>query len=452
MSPIFAKLSASLGRSVGRLGPRARKVLRYVGFAALGLVSFVFAFQLTFPFDRVKDKIVDVLADKYEVTIGSVERSIVPGRVYFHALSLRTRPAKAGDVATTFYIARLEIDLGLLALLRGAVAVDLDAQIGSGEITGQVALAKSGTSIELDGEDLPSASLPMREVLGLPMSGKVRFAFELDLPSEKAKTGKVAADWAKAEGRVEFACPSGCTIGDGKSKLKLTTRNARQQAFLDESGGGIDFGKVNIDSLFANVEIKRGKLEVTRFDAKSGDGELHIELTMALAQDIQSSEVTGCLRFRGSDALLRREPKTHAAISTTGAPLGPDNLFHITLQGPLRTMRRLGKICGPGTSTGTGSPGGTPPRPNLTVTPEVATQPPGTDTPPIQPPPAAAPVAEPPGPITPDGTDVPHVPPPSPIGEGPAPVVEPSPGVVIPPSAAPPTPSPEPAAGSDVLE
>ena len=50
MSPLFTNLGATLGRS---LGPRARKALRYLGLAALGLVSFVLAFQLTFPFSRV---------------------------------------------------------------------------------------------------------------------------------------------------------------------------------------------------------------------------------------------------------------------------------------------------------------------------------------------------------------------------------------------------------------
>ena len=47
------------------LRPRTRKILSYLGFAVLGLVTFVFAFQMTFPFDRVKDKAVDLLTEKY---------------------------------------------------------------------------------------------------------------------------------------------------------------------------------------------------------------------------------------------------------------------------------------------------------------------------------------------------------------------------------------------------
>lgn len=448
-----------LGNLGSSLGPRTRKVLRYVGLAVLAIVTFVFAFQMTFPFDRVKAKVIEALSDKYEVTIGGVERGLIPGRMYFKAFSLRTRPTKASDVATTAYIEQLEVDLGLLALLRGTVAVKLDAKIGPGHIKGKVALARSGMSVHLKGDDLPSGSLPVQVALGLPMNGKVRFSFDLDVPNEKSKTGAVAPNWARAEGGAEFACPSGCTVGDGKSKLKLTTNNARQQAFLDEGGGGIDFGKVNIDSLIADVEIKHGKLEITRFETRSGDGELHIQFSMMLNQDFQSSLVAGCLRFRGSDALLKREPKTHAAISTTGAPLGPDNLFHIKLDGPLRQVRRIGVVCGSASGSGGESPGGATPRPNLTITPEVpkpglgsvSTPPPPQPPPPqVQPPgspaaPPAAPAAAPPSaPAAPTGpTEVPHAP--GAVGEGPPPVVFPSTGSAAPSTgSAPPSPAPPP--------
>jgi type II secretion system protein N len=362
---------------VPNLGPRMRKVVRYGGFALVGLITFVFAVQLTFPFARVKDKVVELLSEKYDVTIGDVERGILPGRMYFKAVSLRTRPTSVDEPPTTFYIEQLEINLGLFALLRGTAQVKLDAKIGPGHIKGTVALSRDGTDIDLVGDDLPSASLPMREALGLPMSGKVRFAFALDLPSEKSKAGKVGPMWTKAEGGLELACPTGCTIGDGKSKLRAKLKNRAQQAFAE---GGIDFGKVNVDTLLANVTIKNGKLTVTKFDVKSPDGDLHVDLDMTLNQDLQSSQVTGCLRFKGSDGLLKREAKTHAAISTTGAPLGPDNLFHIRLDGPLREVRRLGQVCGSAAAnTNMDSPnGGAGPRPNLTVTPDSPTTRPPT--------------------------------------------------------------------------
>jgi type II secretion system protein N len=374
------------------LGPRTRKVVRIFGFIVLFLVTFVFALQWTFPFHRVRDKIVEVLSAKYEVTIpedDGIERGLIPGRVYFNKVTLRTRPAKADDVPTTFFIHRLKVDVGLFALIGGKASVDIDAEIAGGHITGNIGLSKSMTSIHVDGKSLPSASLPMREAIGLPMSGKVNFAFNLDLPNDKLKNGRAGPNWEKATGNATFECPTGCTFGDGKTKLKPKLKNSRNQAFAE---GGIEFGKLNVTTLIAKIDIARGTLKVTKFDTKSDDGKLFIDFSMKLERDIGDSIVEGCLRFDGSTELLKRDPRTHAAISTTGAPKAADGLFHIKLEGKVKEMRRLGKEC-----TGSGGeskdvPSRDTSRPSITIQPE---HPPADAaapqfTPPPPPPPADA--------------------------------------------------------------
>jgi type II secretion system protein N len=429
------------------LGPRSRRVLRYVGLVLLALVAFVLALQATFPYDRVKDAVIQLLSEKgYDAQIGDVERGIMPARVTFKAVSARTRPTKAGDLATTLYLEQLEVDLGLLPLLHGTVAVKIDAKVGPGHLKGTIALSKDATSVHVAGDELASANLPMRIALGLPMTGKIRLAVDLELPNDR-KAGKSGPNFPKAEGTAEFACPSGCTIGDGKSKLQLTTNNARQQEFLDQSGGGIDFGRVNVDSLIARVELKNGKLDLTRFEFKSGDGEAHVAVSLTVNQDIMASTITGCLRFHDSEAFRKREPKTDAALTTTGAPLGPDGLFHIKLDGPIRTMRRIGVVCG--SNAGGETPGNPPPRPNLSVTPEPAKPGMGSVNFPTPQQPAPAPVAPPAAPPPPPaappptGGDAAHVP-----TEGPPPVVYPSTGSGVPGAAPVGSPPPAPPGGA----
>ncbi len=352
------------------LGPRARKALRIVGLVLLGLVTFVFALQLTFPYHRVKDKIIEALSAKYQVTIGDVERGIIPGRMYFKSVRLESRPEKAGDDVNSFYISELEVDLGLLALIKGTASVDIDATIGPGHLKGNIAISKSLTSIDLEGTDLPPGSLRIKEGIGLPMSGKIAFKFALDLPNEAGKSGgKAVPNWQKAEGNIVFECPSGCTIGDGKTKLKPKLKNARSQAFAND---GIEFGKVNVDSMLVKVAIKDGKMTLTEFDTKSQDGQLKVDFEATLAPSFSDSMVAGCLRFKGSEVLSKREPKTHAAISTTGANLGPDDLFHIRLDGKFKDMKRLAQNCGPALKNiNMDNPGGNSgdSRPNLTVQP-----------------------------------------------------------------------------------
>ncbi len=386
------------------LGNRARLALRYAGFVVLGLVTFVFALQLTFPYARVKDKIIEALSAQYDVTIGSVDRGLMPGRLYFNNVQLRTRPTKSDEVAAMFYVEKLEVDLGIFALVRGVAQINIDAKIATGHLKGKVAISKGATVIDLEGIDLPAGNLPMREAIGLPLTGKIEFSFDLSLPNEKTKAGKVAPDWSKAEGEVSFECPAGCTFGDGKTKLKPKLKNSRNAAFASD---GIEFGKVNVDTMAARATIKDGRLELTKFETKSADGELHVDYSMTLSPDFGESMVAGCLRFKGSEVLQKREPKTHAAISTTGAQLGPDNLFHIRLDGKFKDMKRLAQTCGPSIKGNMDDPGADSHRPNLAVTPEGDSVRPTMTAPP--PPPI-------PPPTVPADAAV-HIPPPSPADE-----------------------------------
>lgn len=371
------------------LGRKAKLALKIVGFFLLAVITFVVALQATFPYDRVKDRIVDALSAKYDVTIGEVERGIVPGRVYFKAVTLRTRPAKADEIPSVLYIERLEVDMGILALLSSTAKINLDAKIATGHIKGTIALSKTRTVVDISGVDVPAGNLPMKEIIGLPMSGKLELDFSLDLPIEKLKSGKTGPDWTTAKGDVTFECPSGCTFGDGKTKLKPKLSNARNAMF---AGEGIEFGKINVDTMLAHVTIKDGNMELDKFETKSQDGELHVDFALALAQDFGESDVTGCLRFKGSDTLQKREPKTYAALTTTGASIGPDNLFHIKLDGKFKTMKRLAQFCGPAVkSANMDNPGGTTgnSRPSVTVQPADESLRAGSAA--VNPPPPAAP-------------------------------------------------------------
>jgi type II secretion system protein N len=436
-------------------GPRVRAVLKYTGYVFLFLFTFVFAVQLTFPYGAVKNRIEDALSAKYDVTIGDVERGWVPGRMYLKAVTIKTRPS-AADIAkametpdpkerdaklallvNTLYIDTLEVDLAFLPFLRGVTSLRVDATIGNGavgygHIHGKIAFSNDGFSIDIDGDDLPSQAMPMRELVGLPMSGKIEFAVALDVPREKLKSGKVGPNWKTADGEIEVTCPTGCTFGDGKTKLHPKLKNQRSQAMAE---GGIEFGKVNIDKLAANIEIKDSHLKITKFEAPSRDGELHVDFDLTLAEEFGESMTAGCLRFNGSQELLKREPKTHAAISTTGANLGPDNLFHIRLDGRFKEMKRLPQFCGPGfADKNMDNPGGSgPARPNLTVQPDEPIKPPldaGALPPPPPPPPATPPPSTTPSDAgtPPNHVGQPPVPPnPGPDGEGSA---QPPPGEV----------------------
>jgi len=415
----FAGAFAAIGRVTSpiahRLGRRGMLVVRYVAIVLVALFAFTLALQATFPYDRVKDKVIESLAAQYDVTIGGVERGWKPGRVYFKAVSLRTRVTKPEETATTIFVDKLEVDLGLLSLIGMNISVDLEAKIGAGQIKGNITLpklGKAGVKVDIKGTDLPGASLPLRSALGLPMTGKLDFAVDLDLPVSKNKMGRTSTDWTKVDGSIDLSCPSGCTLGDGHTKLKPLLKNRTNQVMV---GDGIDFGEVHISTLDVHAvftpavgdaeahssSYKPGKFEVKKFNLTSPDGELHVDYMMTMAPSLDDSVVAGCLRFKASDNLLKKEEtkKTYAAISTTGAELRSDGLFHIKLSDRFKDMKRLNLECGPnaaGSKVGNGEDFtphvGAPPHISTVPLPEPKTASP----PPPMPEPSAPPPPPPP--------------------------------------------------------
>ena len=190
------------------------------------------------------------------------------------------------------------------------------------------------------------------------------------------------------------------------------------------------------ECLLARFEIKKGVAKVAKFETVSKDGELFIDFEAKLEKVLNNSQVAGCLRFKPSESLEQRDYRTALQLKTTGAPLGPDNLFHIKLQGPMREIKRLGVVCGPGAAAAGGAAGGAgagsagrpslpvpapdqpQPLPNLPVaTPPAEVPPPPIPPPTSTPPPQPAP-AEPPPPAPSTGLAPPpatEVPPPPPV-------------------------------------
>ena len=265
------------------------------------------------------------MSGSYDVTIGGVDRGIIPGNVTFTDVTLRTRVTKPDEVPIVLVIKSVEVKMGLLAILGLNLSTNLDLKIGNekqgyGHIKGNITLpklGKAGVTLALEGTDLQAASLPMQGALGLPMRGKVDFAINLDLPVTKNKMGRTSTDWTKAEGTLDLSCAA-CTLGDGKAKLKPLLKNRSNQVMV---GDGIDIGEIAITSMEAHAvftpavgdpeahssSYKPGKFELAKFELKSPDGELHVDYLMTMATTIDESIVAGCLRFKPNDSLLKRE-------------------------------------------------------------------------------------------------------------------------------------------------
>jgi type II secretion system protein N len=394
------------------LGRRSQLALRVLGYVTLGLVAFLFALQMTFPYSRIKDRLAEALSTKYDVMIGGVERGFMPGKMILHNVSLKSRPTQPHQTPSLFYIKQLSLDLGVLALLGKKAVVDIEAQIGDGTLEGTVALSKEQVTIELGSGSLPGANLPFKELVGLPVIGKISLELDLELRLVKNKV-----DWTKAAGHLQLECPSGCQVGDGKTKLRPAVTRPNQAEMVKD---GVEFNKLFLDKFEARVEVKKGVAKVVKWNVPSKDGEVYLDFEAKLEPLLNDSQVTGCLRYNGSAELEKRDYRTFSQLRILGAPLGPDKLFHIRLTGPFRQMKRLPQVCGEAaknTAAAAGGGGGRTGGPNERRSPDeikpAEVPPPPTVPTPVVPTPVAPAPPPPPGDAPPAaGAPPPGQPPP----------------------------------------
>jgi type II secretion system protein N len=292
------------------LTARQRKILKVVGLVALGLFAFVFALAQTFPYDRLKDRLIDELSDKYDVSIDDIHAGWLPGTVIIEGFSLKTRPTKEDEKPTAVFIDEVEIDIGILALITRRYVVDVTASVTGGEIEVAVEMSKSELDVEIRTSSLPLQNVPgLAGVVGLPMGGPLDAKVDLEVPIKK-KGKRSEFKWTEAEGSVSIQC-TGCTAGDGQAKLKMkpragASRRLRQRALF--AAEGITVPRLSLGNAVVEIEIAGGIGKINAFSAKSKDGELSLDGEVRFAEPFKRSTLPGCMRFKLSDALKQREP------------------------------------------------------------------------------------------------------------------------------------------------
>lgn len=296
--------------NLAALSPRQRLLVKGAAYTLLGIASFLVALSFVFPYDRVKGKLIEVLGEKYDVTVGDVGRGLLPGQVVFEDVVLRTRPTKPDEKSKEIVIDRLEIDLGLdynlIGAIRQKVDIGFEVEMGGGEIEGEIEASRSLVAAHFETDALPLGNLPgVADAVGLPMTGDLDAAFEIRLPGGK---------WKDAEGRIEIDCDD-CIVGDGVSKMTLSSQKRSTTGRLRRATPGwgdearsITVPRLSLGETSILVEISKGTGEIKTFSAESKDGWLKIGGKIEFKDPFASSLFPGCMQFKLSDELKKREP------------------------------------------------------------------------------------------------------------------------------------------------
>jgi type II secretion system protein N len=430
---------------------RKRKLLRWVGYPVLAWVTFVFMMHFTFPYDSLRDRLVEIMSKDYDVGIAEVSPGLLPGRVRLKGITLTTRPTAESEKPRTLFIERVDLAIGWLALVGKSVSIDVRADLGEGSIAGNFTTSAKRTAVDFRTDGLSLETVPGIAVVtgGAPFKGPLQARIRLELPEGK---------WSQASGNIELGCED-CTIGDGVTKVKSPVTSGPANAFSDQ---GITLPRIRLGKFVAKIDIKQGAACIVELTSKSADGELSVDGGLKLTDALRDLQAQLYAKIKFSDEFKKASARNQdfEILMTTGARQ-PDGWATFQIKGPLMSTRWLGAHAAPPPMkecTGIAAPAPPPPPP-----PRVA----GGGRSPMAPPaaPTPAPTAPPPpgGMRPPTATATPTPPPPAPPPAAgvvppaePPPVTPPPNGEVIvqqqPVAEPPPPPQPEPPVAAPVPE
>jgi type II secretion system protein N len=425
------------------------RIARWVAYPLFYLFCLAMFGYLTFPFDRLKDRL-----------ISEVERRGKPGQrleidrlssywftgVEFSGMKLTLPPddspgsmggmalPRSGEdfataaAATAPKESTLTIEEGharvrILPLLIGRVRVDFWASGLGGEIEGTAPVGTANGEVALEFTKLDLGKIePLVHMLGLPLKGLASGKLELS-PSE----GK----FSKANGTLDLSV-EGIVVGDGKTKIQ----------------GLIELPAAKLGTLTVSAEAKDGMLKVNKLNATGTDLELVGDGRVSVREPWNDSSADLYLKFKFTDAYRTKSETTKSLLGEPGSPLPglmemqvpkmkrakrADGFYGWHVFGTLKRLKFEPSAVDapPSTALGTGTKGPKPTtwkRPPVTGageddSPKSPAPPPPTTPPPAPPPPPpvqAKPAAEEAAPAP-----------------APTPMPAPTPAPVLPPSRAP---------------
>ena len=295
------------------------KLLPYVGFYGSCLGLF---FYLTFPIDRLKDRIVAEIGkqskgqgpvvtmehlDSYWLSGVELENvrirlpasdsgasSKTPGFGSFGMPAPKPEPEKDSVIEVKEAHARAR----LLPLLIGRVQLDFWAAVFGGEISGSAPTGSSKGDVELKIEDVKLSEVePLQNFLGVPIDGKVNGSLSLS-PTD----GK----FSKSTGKVDVSIKN-LVVSDGKTKIQ----------------GLLAIPPAKVDEIVLSGEAEKGVLKITKLSANGPDLELDGDGKINVRDPWGDSNVDLYIKFRFTDAYRGKDGTTRSILGEPGSTSTP---------------------------------------------------------------------------------------------------------------------------------
>ncbi len=286
---------------------RLVRILKFMAYPALYLTCLMLFLYFTFPWNRLKDRLVAEIAIRGQKPRSTIQRVEIDDldsywftgveatgvRIYFPP-SDDAGGDKDKPVESMVKVDEVQARLQVLPMFLGRFRVNFWAKAFNGEIKGSAPVggASSPVEVQLDAVDLSLVDI-IKDTIGIPIKGIASGKLELT-----AEGGK----FSKASGTLDLAI-NGVTVGDGKSKIK-------NQIALPEA---------KLGDLVITAEAKDGALKITKFEANGTDIEIAGDGKINVREPANSSIADLYVRFKFTDAYRNKSDLTKTLLGTPGS-------------------------------------------------------------------------------------------------------------------------------------
>ena len=279
------------------MSPKAKKILRWVGYPVIYVFLLVLFIRVTLPFERarslIQSRVNSALADSgIYVSIGEL------GGYWFTGLELRDvtitetiDPTEEGAKPTKFVstIDELQASVSPFSLLAGDIALSFSGDAFGGQLDGDLEDDSGTRSLFLNLEGIDVSALPMLDsATGMPREGRLTGTIDFTMPEGKLND---------SEGEFDLTI-TGFRLADGKTKIK----------------GMLALPTIDAGTLNLKASVVKGNLEVKQLDVKGKDVNASVNGKVKLKEPFDRSLAELQLKFGFDDGYKDRNDITKAML------------------------------------------------------------------------------------------------------------------------------------------
>ncbi len=285
-----------------RLRERLTAIATAVGYPVFYVFCLVLFASWTFPFDKVRDRVVASFNESQrasgssrELAITEVSSSWLTG-LRLTGVRITDRDAERGDAKSELKIDSLVARIAILPLLIGNHNLSFRAEAFGGKVDGTLKEHGKTDSLDvtLEAIDLGQVT-PLTQMLEVPMEGSLGGTVSLEMPDGRL---------TKAVGSVALEADD-VAVGDGKAKLM----------------GKMAVPRLTLGTFSLIAEIKDGTVKVSKLGASGKDVDFLADARITLRDPLMESSLDTNMRFRVSDSYRGKNDATKGLFGAPGSTI-----------------------------------------------------------------------------------------------------------------------------------